>query len=342
MTAAHDEERAEAVLALLRRSGAIGDGARVTSSSQLEGGWSRHSYALEVAERLRPTLSLIVRARPPAPPLETDIEQEYRIYELLAAGPVPIPRVHGIETSGETPYGGPFFVMDRLPGDSPNIWRRGEREILERDWHEGRTIASQFVGNLAAIHAVNPDFAAAKVAPQSFRQVVARWQTVQEEVQLVRDPVVDEAYAWVASREPDPVRPRLVHGDYRIGNCLIHEGRISGVLDWELASVGDPRFDLAYTSLGWYSGNFVLPGSHLLGAVAETGWFHERYTELTGLECDAEVERTLAVLGGLMLFAILVTGVRLYADGRTRDMRMAWSRFVLPTLRQDLAELMRW
>jgi aminoglycoside phosphotransferase (APT) family kinase protein len=247
--------------------------------------------------------------------------------------------VHGIDTSEQTPFGGPFFVMDRLPGDSPNVWRRGERAVLERDWHGERLIASDFVTYLARIHAVD---AAGVVAPQSFRGTVARWRAVQEEMQLVRDPVVESAYEWVLSREPNPVPPRLVHGDYRIGNCLIAGGRISGILDWELAYVGDPRFDLAYTSLGWYSGNFVMPGSQLLGAVAESDWFHERYAELVGFETDPEVEQTLAVLGGLMLFGILVTGVRLYRDGRTSDIRMAWSRFVLATLRQDFARLMRW
>jgi aminoglycoside phosphotransferase (APT) family kinase protein len=325
------DERAAAVLALL------GDpSARVTSISQLEGGWSRHSYAVELED---PPRNLIVRARPTAPALDTDIVKEYRIYELLAGGPVPVPEVHGIDTSAETPFGGPFFLMDRVRGSSPNIWRRAEREALEHDWEGERRIAADFVENLAAIHAVD---AAGVVEAQSFQEQVAYWRGVQHEMQLVRDPVVDGAFEWVASREPDPVPARLVHGDYRIGNCLIHEGRISGVLDWELTHVGDPRFDLAYTALGWYSGNFVYSGSHLLGAVAESDWFHARYTELTGFESDPEVERTMTALGGLILFGILITSVRHFADGRTRDMRMAWSRFVLPTLREDLTRLMAW
>ena len=335
------EERGEAVLAVLRRAGAFGDDARVTGMSQLEGGWSRHSYVVTVADE-RAEHQLIVRARPPATPLDTDVEQEYRVYELLAESPVPIPRAYGIEL-GDTPFGGPFFVMDRLPGEAPNIWRRGDRAAIEQDWDEGRRqIAEDFVRNLVAIHSVDPEVAAAAVAPVSFEDMVARWRGVQEEMQLVRDPVADATYDWVASRRPDPVPPHLVHGDYRIGNCLIHEGRISGVLDWELAHVGDPRFDLAYTALGWYSGAFVLPASHLLGGVAESDWFHARYTELTGLESDPEVERTYAVLGGLMLYGMLVTGVRLYAEGQTSDIRMAWSRFVLPRLRQDFVRLMDW
>ncbi len=43
-----------------------------------------------------------------------------------------------------------------------------------------------------------------------------------------------------------------------------------------------------------------------------------------------------------MLFAIMTTGLRVYAEGRTTDIRMAWARFVLPGLRQDLARLMQW
>jgi aminoglycoside phosphotransferase (APT) family kinase protein len=222
------EERGEAVLAVLRRAGRASDDARVSRMSQLEGGWSRHSYLVAVAEPSQADREFIVRARPDATPLDTDVEQEYRVYELLADSPVPIPRAYGIEL-GDTPFGGPFFVMDCVPGKAPNIWRRNDREGIERDWDEGRRIAEDFVQNLVAIHSVDPEVAAASVAPVSFQDIVGRWRGIQEEMQVVRDPVADATYDWVASREPDRVPPRLVHGDYRIGNCLIHEGRISGV-----------------------------------------------------------------------------------------------------------------
>ena len=66
---------------------------------------------------------------------------------------------------------------------------------------------------------------------------------------LVRDPVTEEAFAWLRSRVPGEPQIGVVHGDYRIGNALVHEGRVTAVLDWELAYVGDVRFDLGYLML---------------------------------------------------------------------------------------------
>ena len=59
-------------------------------------------------------------------------------------------------------------------------------------------------------------------------------------------PILALAVRWLERNLPAPTPPRLVHGDFRLGNLLVHQGRLSGVLDWELAHLGDPHEDLAY------------------------------------------------------------------------------------------------
>jgi aminoglycoside phosphotransferase (APT) family kinase protein len=284
----------------------------------------------------------IVRARPSSSLLDTDLGREFRTFALLAEEPVPTPGVHGFEPSDDTPFDGPFFVMDRLRGQAPNVWRKRDRRALANDWEGDRGLATDLAQHLAAIHAIDAGRAAGAAVMRTFSESVDHWQGVYEEMRLVNDPVIDEAYEWVRDREPDPVPPCLVHGDYRIGNCLTDGGRISGILDWELSFVGDPRFDLGYMSLEYHAGKFTTPGSALLNAVAEHGWFYERYEELTNRPVDSEVVRTFTALGALMLFAIMTTGVCVYAMGESTDIRMAWGRFVLPVLRQDLSRLMGW
>lgn len=335
-------ERAAAALEVMRAAGAVdGDGWGAVAMTQLEGGWSRHSFTLDV-EGPRGRREYIVRLKPPGSLLATDIGQEYRTYEVLQEEPVPTPRVHGLDESADNAFGGPFFVMDRVPGRSPNVWRRRDRDRLEQDWSEGGVLAGQLVGNLVAIHAAAPDRVREVVEARNYRALVEHWRAIHEEVGLVRDPVVEEAYAWLLDREPERIEPTLVHGDYRIGNCLIDDGRITGILDWELAFFGDPRFDLGYISLEYLAGKFLLPASALLGAVADREWFISEYERLSGRAVDPEVVRTFSVLGALMLIAILATGVREYSEGRTTDIRMAWSRFAIPGLRQDLTHLMAW
>ncbi len=341
-SAAIDGAKADAMLATMRTVGSAADGDRVTYLEQLEGGWSRHSYAARVLHGSGEQREYVVRARPSASTLDTDLGQEFRTFSVLVDEPIPTPDVHGFEPSEDTPFDGPFFVMDRLEGEAPNVWRGRDRRALAEDWQGGRGLATDLVAHLAAIHAIDAERAAKATVTRTFHETVDHWHGVYEEMRLVNDPVIDEAYAWVRDREPDPVAPCLVHGDYRIGNCLTEGGRITGILDWELAFFGDPRFDLGYMSLEYHAGKFTTPGSDLLNAVAEHDWLYERYAKLSGRPVDLAVVRTFTVLGALMLFAIMTTGVRVYSRGETTDIRMAWGRFVLPGLRQDLSRLMGW
>jgi aminoglycoside phosphotransferase (APT) family kinase protein len=330
-------DKADALLATMRAAGHAGADDRVTHLEQLEGGWSRHSYAARVGEK-----DYIVRVRPQGSTLDTDLGAEFRTFALVQDAPIPTPAVRGFEPSEDTPFGGPFFAMDRLPGHAVNVWRKRDRGALEEDWAAGRGIAADLADHLAAIHRIDPTPAAGAIPVRSFQETVDHWREVYDDSRLVADPVVDEAYNWVRSREPDPVAPCLVHGDYRIGNCLIDGGRVSGILDWELSSIGDPRFDLGYMALDYHAGKFTAPGSSLLNATADRAWFHERYAAASGRPVDDEVVRTFTAMGALMLFAIMTTGIGVYARGASDDIRLAWGRFVLPGLRQDLAALMRW
>lgn len=334
-------ERAEAALRAMRAAGSADPDDIAVEMTQLEGGWSRHSYVLTVGSP-RGHRDYIVRVKPPGALLDTDLAQEYRTYALLEDEPVPTPRVHGLEESEDGPFGGPFFVMDRAHGRAPNVWRPADRQALEANWEASRGLARDLVANLVAIHSVSADRAASLLETRDYPSLVDHWQAIQDSMSLIRDPVIDEAYAWLREREPPPLDDCLVHGDYRIGNCLIAEDRISAILDWELAFCGDPRFDIGYASLRYLGGKFLRPGSELLGAVADREWFYSEYERLSGRTLSREAITTFSVLGALMLTAILNTGVWMYQAGRTTDIRMLWSRFAIPGLRQDIAALMDW
>jgi aminoglycoside phosphotransferase (APT) family kinase protein len=339
-------EKAQALLATMRGAGEAGPDARVTYLEQIEGGWSRHSYAARVdhgdGDGGGGEKAYIVRARPRGSTLDTDLGAEFRTFELVAGAPIPTPDVRGFEPAEDTPFEGPFFVMDRLDGHAVNVWRRRDRVALQEDWEGERGIAADLADHLAAIHRIDPAPAAGAIPVRDFAATVDHWHGVYQAARLVADPVVEEAYAWVRSREPDPVPACLVHGDYRIGNCLIDGGRVTGILDWELSFIGDPRFDLGYMALDYHAGKFTAPGSSLLNATADRAWFHERYAEASGRPVDQEAVRTFTAMGALMLFAIMTTGIGVYARGESTDIRLAWGRFVLPGLRQDLVALMDW
>ncbi|HEY0448373.1 phosphotransferase family protein [Actinophytocola sp.] len=328
------DARVRAALDVLGEGEDDGDGWQLT---QLAGGWSRHTYRLSSADR-----SYVVRVKPPGSLLDTDLVTEYRTYVELRNAKVPVPAAYGVDASEDNSFGGPFFVMDWVRGEAPVVWRGRDRAALEANWRDSRGLGTDLVETLAAIHgapAAAFDFLG---PPRPFADVVGHWRETYERQRLLRDPVVEEAFAWVLSREPDPAEPGLVHGDYRIGNTMVHDERIAAVVDWELSYVGDRRFDLGYAALDYHAGKFVAPGSPLLCAVADREWFLAEYERLTGTTVDREVVRTYSALGALVLIAILLTGIRMYADGATTDVRMAWNRYAVPGLRQDLVRLMGW
>jgi aminoglycoside phosphotransferase (APT) family kinase protein len=309
--------------------------------SQLAGGWSRHTFVLSPCGS--DGGSLVVRVKPAGGLLSSDLETEYRVYRSLRRLPIPLPGVHGLEPASDTPFGGPFLVMDWMPGAAPNVWLRPDREGMEARWQEGdRGLAGQFASILASIHSCEVSGLDFLGPMRSFHEVVEGWRSTYEDMRLVRDPVVEEAFRWVDARCPPDPHLGLVHGDYRIGNMLVHEGRVTAVLDWELTHLGDTDFDLGYLSLDYVAGKFLHAGSPLASAVADRGWLYAEYERLTGRRVDREVVRTYSAVGALMLITILVTGARMYADGKTDDQRMAWNRYAIPGLRQDLTRLMGW
>lgn len=131
---------------------------------------------------------------------------------------------------------GAGFVMEALPGTAspPEILAEADPALLIADI--GR--------ELAATHAIDPAEVAGlptMVTADALADLRARF------IDYGGDrPVLALALRWLEANIPPPVAPRLVHGDFRLGNLLVDKGRLTGVLDWELAHFGDPHEDLAY------------------------------------------------------------------------------------------------
>ena len=328
---------------ILREAGELSEDEQVTAITQLEGGWSRWSHIADAtgAEGER---RYVVRVKAPSGLFDTDIVVEYDLFRALEAVDVRTPRAFGLSKQADNPFGGEFFVMEFLSGHAPNLWRARDHEALAASWREGgRGIARDTVATLATIHAVEQDAVPANVPRISYAEQLAHWQGMYEDNFLVRDPILEEAFAWLASRPPGPDPPiGLVHGDYRMGNTLIEDDRVTAVLDWELAYVGDVRFDVGYFALDYTAGKHLRPKTALTGGVADRAWFLEEYERLTGRALDREVVATYSAMGLASLMAMTAVGIRRYHEGRTTDVRRVWARWGLPGMRQELAQLMGW
>jgi len=139
---------------------------------------------------------------------------------------------------------GTGFVMRALAG-TPD-----PRTILADNAGEadGRQVAGQLARELAGIHGVDLSALPPGLPTLDPAEGVAGLRTQFDEAGGDR-PVVALALRWLLDNLPSPIEPALIHGDYRLGNVLVAGSELTGVLDWELAHLGDPHEDLAYACM---------------------------------------------------------------------------------------------
>ncbi len=224
----------------------------VKGALQLEriaGGQSNPTYFVTYDDR-----RLVLRKKPTGEVLPSAhaVDREYRVLTALAATDVPVPKTL-LYHDDEEIVGTPFYVMERLegrvvhdnalPGMTP-----GERAAVYRSIAE----------TLARLHAV--DWAAVGLEGYGrpggyFARQIARW-TRQWQLSRTKDlPDIERLITWLPEHVPDDDRATIVHGDFRLGNLMLHptEPRVIGVLDWELSTLGHPLADLAHSCMAWHS-----------------------------------------------------------------------------------------
>ena len=132
---------------------------------------------------------------------------------------------------------GSGFIMRALPG-TPN-----PKAILAMDGAD--TMLRELASDLAKIHGLRRESLPDDVPEMDYRAAIADFREQFEEAGGDR-PIIALGIKWLEDNCPDPCDPVLNHGDYRLGNFLAEDGRLTGVLDWELAHFSDPHEDLAF------------------------------------------------------------------------------------------------
>ena len=194
---------------------------------------------------------LVVR-RPPVGaflPSANDVSREYRYLAALRDTDVPVPEVLAFCDDPDV-IGAPFYVMRRLHGLVPH----DPTVLAHLSPTDARAAGEDFVRVLRAIHDVDIDAVglgdAAKRTGYLERQV-ARWTDQWHRAKDDDDPVIDALSDGLARSVPASGPATIVHGDYRLGNVMFDGTRIIGVLDWEMATLGDPLADVGYLLLWW-------------------------------------------------------------------------------------------
>ena len=212
----------------------------------LAGGRSNLTYAVHVREQ--PERRWVLR-RPPLGHVQAtahDMGREFRVMDALAGTAVPVPAMYA-HCEDDAVLGAPFYLMEVVDGVA--LRRASQLEALGPE--RTRELVDQMVRVLADLHAVDPHAVGLGELgrPAGFlERQVRRWGRQLEGSRSRELPDADRLLERLAAHVPPDGAPAVVHGDYRLDNLLVdteHEHPVRAVVDWEMATLGDPLTDLA-------------------------------------------------------------------------------------------------
>jgi len=243
--------------------------------------------------------------RPPLPPSAHDVLREARLLRALAPTPARVPRVLAVGDD-ESVIGAPFYVMERVDGEVITIDLPPALDTVA----ERRRIGDELIDALVEVHAV--DWLTAGLEgfgkPSGYlERQLRRFGGLWEHNRTREIPAVERVGAWLAEHLPesDPAQPAtIVHGDYRLGNTMFAPrapARLAAILDWEMATIGDPLADLGYLCMMWSQAGDEDRGlREALGRVTRQAGFPTR-EEL----CARYEERSGRSVGDLRWYIVL-------------------------------------
>lgn len=293
---------------------------------QFPAGFSNLTYLLQFGDR-----QLVLRRPPIGAKIKTahDMGREFRILSHLhpVYRKVPEPLLF---CEDEAVIGAPFYVMERVSGI---ILRAQPPEGYRLTPETMRRLSTAFVENLVEIHAI--DYRGAGLgdlgSPQGYvNRQIEGWTRRYYNAQTDEVREINQLADWLRANLPHDSPGALIHNDYKYDNLVLSSNdiaRVIAVLDWEMATVGDPLMDLG-TTLGywveptdseeWQRSGFVLtrlPGNLSRKEVVDY------YAERSGRQVG---DATFYYAYGLLKIAVIVQQIYFrYKQGLTRDSRFA-------------------
>ncbi len=217
---------------------------------QFEGGQSNPTFLLTAGGT-----EYVMRKKPPGKllPSAHQVEREFKVMEALEQSDVPVPKMY-LVCDDENIIGTPFFVMEHvhsrvleditLPGMTPE---------------ERRAIYFDMIRILAALHSVDYNTLGLDTFGKPgnyFTRQIGRWSKQYVAAKTDEIESMERLMEYLPANVPADDTSCIVHGDYRMGNMLLHptEPRVVAVVDWELSTLGHPLGDLGYSCMFYHSG----------------------------------------------------------------------------------------
>lgn len=306
----------------------------------LSGGNSNETVAVESAR------GRWILRRPPAASLAPGahaMERELTILRALESQDVPAPRAVGLLDDAGIPQT-PALLMEHVDGVSLT-------DALPDSYppqpEAARRIGEAVIDALAALHRV--PFADAGLASfgrtEGFlERQVPRWRGQLERYHVRELPHLDELAAWLEANRPQAFVPGVMHGDFHLDNCLLSPRppiRVVAIVDWEMATVGDPLMDVGLFLAFWGDERPPQPAMPRVQAVSRVpgtptrAQLAERYAERSGRSIESLP--WYCAMAFFKLSMIVESAYAQYLDGRLRTPYAAALEHDVPALLREAA-----
>ncbi len=209
---------------------------------QFEGGQSNPTFQL-----ITPQKTYVLRKQPPGEllPSAHQVDREFKVMHALWNTPVPVPEMYLLCENLEI-IGTKFYVMEMVEGRLFTETRLPQLPKKER-----KSLYEDLARVLAELHRVDPAQVGLSEFGRSgnyYERQISRWSKQYLASQTEQIDAMDNLMKWLPENIPQASSSTIVHGDFRLGNVLVHpeEPKVVAVLDWELSTLGDGLADLGY------------------------------------------------------------------------------------------------
>jgi aminoglycoside phosphotransferase (APT) family kinase protein len=282
------------------------------SLSVIPGGASRETWLVRAEGN-----QWVIRRDPKGSVSLVPLADEFTLIALARKAGVPVPQPLWSEPDGGR-LGSPGILMSFVEGTSvaPRILRKPKFERAR-----GR-LTDQLAEALAGIHSLPVLDVDGFLPPAGTDPALAQIDDWERQLDGIGEPLpaVELGLRWLRANAPEPAEPRLVHGDFRLGNFIVDENGLAAVIDWELAHLGDPAEDIGWLCIrSWRFGNDDRP----VAGVGELDDFIAAYEAAGGTSVDRDRVRYWEAFGNVKWAIICARQAHDHLTGVRRSHELA-------------------